>query len=178
MPNKILLPYPPELGDELRSVYSYLYQLVEQLNICLGAVDAEQISGAMKDTLDKISGVNDRVTRMGSSTSEAMVSALKLVKTQSDEMDTEIRARINEVESGLSEAIEKAAGETLEESKAYTDSGIETVRTELSEQLDTDISEAERAIADIRADLDAYRTAADGRMTALEARVTALETKS
>ena len=43
MHNKTLLPYPPEMEDT--ALYSYLFQLVEQLNICLGAVDAQQITG-------------------------------------------------------------------------------------------------------------------------------------
>ena len=59
MPNKINLPYPPGLGAEDRELQSYLYKLVEQLNVCLESVDVEQISGAMKGTLERITGLSN-----------------------------------------------------------------------------------------------------------------------
>lgn len=41
MPNKISISPPPPLGPENRELYSYLYKLVEQLNICLSSIEAE-----------------------------------------------------------------------------------------------------------------------------------------
>lgn len=39
MPNKTNLPYPPGLGAEDRQLYSYLYKLIEQLNVCLEDIE-------------------------------------------------------------------------------------------------------------------------------------------
>lgn len=41
MPNKINLPTPPSSIAEDRELYSYLYRLVEQLNVILGTMETK-----------------------------------------------------------------------------------------------------------------------------------------
>lgn len=42
MPNKINLPTPPSSIAENRELYSYLYRLVEQLNVILGLMEERE----------------------------------------------------------------------------------------------------------------------------------------
>ena len=41
MPNKINLPTPPVSISDNRELYSYLYRLVEQLNVLLGTMETK-----------------------------------------------------------------------------------------------------------------------------------------
>lgn len=151
MPNKILLPYPPGLGAEDRELQSYLYKLVEQLNVCLESVDVEQISGAMKGTLEKITGLGNDINKVGSSASEALVAAIKQVKTDSDTMDREIRVSMKDMETTLRNLIE---GDTAVLERLI-DRRVEEVSHE-TKKLENRITELEKEVKDLRTELRAH----------------------
>lgn len=169
MPNKINLPYPPGLGAEDRELQSYLYKLVEQLNVCLESVDVEQISGAMKGTLERITGLGKDIDRLGSSTSEALVNAIQKVKNESDLMDREIRVALRTLQEDLRNEI-KGSAVVLEHDYLKRFNDIAESAEKFSKSITKDVNEVKEMI---NAYIDDNGTA----MEALTARVTALESR-
>ena len=121
MPNKISLNLPPSSLNtpEMRELYSYLYQLIEQLNVCLGKIDDEQISGAMQEKLSSISGLGRDISKMGASTNETIVSAINQVNGNMETMNSTIRTDFaNADKDAVEEAVNAANGYTDEQTSS------------------------------------------------------------
>lgn len=153
MPNKVNITAPPMLTgtaeQKINTLYSYLYQLHERLNLALNCIDAENLSEGVNAQLAGINALadqlNDQETGMGGRTA-VLNNDIRVLSVDTERKLRELAEEQNASNVLLSEDI-NASRETLQKmiaaAREELESGINTARrecnmakTQLQEQID------------------------------------------
>lgn len=134
MPKKVNLMTPPDLRgtaeEQCRQLYSYLYQMVDLLNVNLNSLDEQNMAEDVQKKLNTVyrlaeeteaakRSASGQVSALDRSTSLAISDAKDALQNSINTNVDDINVRVDEVERGLSKSIE-ALRKSAEE-KNYDD---------------------------------------------------------
>lgn len=156
MPNKVNLSAPPMLTgtpeQQIKTLYSYLYQLSERLNLALNSIDSENLSESVNEQLNGIAALSDQLsdqeTGMGGRTA-VLNNDIRLLSVDTDK-------RI----SALAEDQKSANGkiyEAIDESSNQLQKMINASHEELKTGIDKARNECANAKSQLQSAIDALR---------------------
>ena len=134
MPKKVNLMTPPNLRgtaeEQCRQLYSYLYQIVDLLNVNLNSLDEQNMSEDVQKKLNTVyrlaeetetakRSASGQVSALDRSTSLAISDAKDALQNSINTKVDDINVRVDEVERGLNKSIDVLRKST--EEKNYDD---------------------------------------------------------